>query len=284
MTLPPLDSIADRPEGVEALLADLAELGLSRNEALAYLTLLEDDGGEGLTGYEVAARSGIPRSAVYAVLRKLERAGAAFDYGTDPQRFVASPPDRWMGELRRTTLARMDDVQARLARLPRRDRPEPVWILTRYEQVISRISKMIRGAERSIYLSLWDRELNLLRPALEAVADRPLHRVLHSPARITWRPAQTSLWIDDVTDDVAKAHWSHKAMVVIDRTEALIGGTEPAADNHAVWTTNPSLVDVATNHIILDITLMARARGIDPVGDVAPMMRPHLGPPGQDPA
>ncbi|MCK6506622.1 hypothetical protein L6R53_25160 [Myxococcota bacterium] len=284
MTLPPLDSIADRPEGVEALLADLAELGLSRNEALAYLTLLEDDGGEGLTGYEVAARSGIPRSAVYAVLRKLERAGAAFDYGTDPQRFVASPPDRWMGELRRTTLARMDDVQARLARLPRRDRPEPVWILTRYEQVISRISKMIRGAERSIYLSLWDRELNLLRPALEAVADRPLHRVLHSPARITWRPAQTSLWIDDVTDDVAKALWSHKAMVVIDRTEALIGGTEPAADNHAVWTTNPSLVDVATNHIILDITLMARARGIDPVGDVAPMMRPHLGPPGQDPA
>ena len=37
------------------------------------------------------------------------------------------------------------------------------------------------------------------------------------------------------------------------------GGTEPDADNHAVWTPNPSLVDVATNHIILDITLMARA-------------------------
>ncbi len=264
-------------EGVESLVGDLGQLGLSRNEALAYLTLLEDDGGEGLSGYEVAARSGIPRSAVYTVLRKLERAGAAFGYGTDPLRFVARPPDHWLGELRRTTVARMDAVQQRLANLPKRDRPEPVFILTRYDQVISRIQKMIQGAEQSIYLSLWDRELLALRPALFAVADRPLHRVLHSPARITWEPPDTSLWIDDVSDDPAKALWSHKAMVVVDRREALIGGAEPDADNHAVWTTNPSLVDAATNHIILDITLMARARGIDPVGDVAPMMRPHLG-------
>ena len=42
------------------------------------------------------------------------------------------------------------------------------------------------------------------------------------------------------------------------------------------WTTNPSLVDVAANHIILDITLLARAQGRDATGDVAPMMRPHL--------
>lgn len=264
-------------QGVEDLVAQLGQLGLSRNEALAYLTLLEDDSGEGLSGYEVAARSGIPRSAVYTVLRKLERSGAAFGFGTEPQRFAATEPDRWLGELRRTALERMDAVHESLDRLPKRDRPEPVWILTRYDQVITRIDKMIRGAQRSIYLSLWDRELLALRPALEAVAERPLHRVLHSPAQLSWRPPDTSLWIDDVSDDAAKALWSHKAMVVVDRQEALIGGTEPDADNHAVWTTNPSLVDAATNHIILDITLMARARGIDPVGDVAPMMRPHLG-------
>ena len=62
--------------------------------------------------------------------------------------------------------------------------------------------------------------------------------------------------------------------------EALIGGTEPDADNHAVWTTNPSLVDTATNHIILDITLMARDRDreADCEAVVSPMMRPHLMP------
>ena len=61
-----------------ALVTRLEGLGLSRNEALAYLTLLEADEEDGLTGYEVASRSSIPRSAVYTVLRKLQSSGAAF--------------------------------------------------------------------------------------------------------------------------------------------------------------------------------------------------------------
>jgi len=66
-------------------------------------------------------------------------------------------------------------------------------------------------------------------------------------------------------------------VLVVDRREALIGGAEPGVDNHAVWTTNPSIVDLATNHIILDLTLMGRARGEDIGGLVAPMMRPVVG-------
>lgn len=262
----------------EALVAELVSLGLARNEALAWLTLLADDSGRGLTGYEVAARSSVPRSAVYAVLRGLEEAGAAFAYGQEPQRFVATEPDKWIDRKRRDTLARMEEVGRMFSALPKRNRPEPVWILSRYDDVLARIDTMIRGAERSIYLSVWPRELARLRPAIDAVADRALHRVMHSPARIDNLPPGFSAWVDDVAGDETKAAWSHKALAVVDRREALIGGTEPAADNHAVWTTNPSLVDVATNHIVLDITLMARATGRDCVGDVAPMMRPHLDP------
>jgi hypothetical protein len=141
---------------------------------------------------------------------------------------------------------------------------------------MERAEAMIRSAERSIYLSLWPRELAHLLPALEQVADRPLHRVLHTPAFLAGSPRGFSFWMDEIAGDEAKLTWSHKVLVVVDRREALIGGAEPRADNQTVWTTNPSLVDTATNHIILDITLLARARGIDPVGDVAPMMRPHL--------
>lgn len=260
----------------EELIAKLQGLGLSRNEALGYLTLLEDDSELGITGYEVAARSGIPRSAVYTVLRKLETLGAAFATGTDPVCFVANDPERWVDQVRRATLTRLDEVATALHDLPTRDRPEPVWVLRRYDEVMARIDRMIRGAERSIWISAWPREVEALRPAIDAVADRPLHRVLHSPARIAEPPAGFSVWVDDVHGDVTKATWSHKTLVVVDRREALIGGTEPDADNHAVWTPNPSLVDVATNHIILDITLMARARGADCDDVVSPMMLPHL--------
>ena len=265
----------------EALVARLEGLGLSRNEALAYLTLLEADEEEGLTGYEVASRSSIPRSAVYTVLRKLQSAGAAFGYGEKPERFVATEPTKWLEQVRHMADARIAEAGHDLATLPKRPRPEPVWILRRYEEVMQRIDQMIRSAEQSVWLSMWPRELERLRPALASVADRTLHRVLHSPASLAAPLPGFSCWTDRISDDEAKATWSHKALVVIDRREALIGGTEPLADNHAVFTSNPSLVDVATNHIILDITLMARARGEDCDTVVSPMMRPHLLPAGK---
>jgi hypothetical protein len=276
-----LDEIAltARPaaaDAADAAVARLEGLGLSRNEALAYLTLLEEEGELGMTGYEVAARSGIPRSAVYTVLRKLQGVGAAFEYGEDPVRFVATDPETWLAELRRASDARMEEAAADLRRLPKRARPEPVWILRRYVEVLQRADRMIRGATSSVWISAWARELAVLQPAFDAVADRTLHRVLHSPAGVAQPPAGFSAWLDRVDGDVAKAAWSHKLLLVVDRREALIGGAEPEADNHAVWTTNPSLVDMATNHVILDITLMARERDQDCDAVVSPMMRPHL--------
>lgn len=269
-------SVKKPPVTRDSLVTLLTANGLTRNEALAYLTLLEDESDQGLSGYEVAARSGIPRSAVYAVLRKLESTGAAFCYG-EPARFAPTEPSRWIEQTRRQTHSRLDALSSGLASLPKRSHPEPVWILNRYTEVMDRIDAMIRQAQQSVYLSLWPRELALLMPAIRAVADRDLHRVLHSPAVVQEQPAGFACWSGDVAGDAARASWSHKALVVVDREFALIGGTEPDADNHTVWTANPSLVDVATNHIILDVTLMARSRGIDPVGVVSPMMRPHLG-------
>lgn len=261
----------------EIVIEMLVETGMTRNEALAYVTLLEDGSG-GLTGYEVAARSTIPRSAVYSVLRRLEESGAAFAHGNEPARFVATDPGHLLEVMRRNTRVKMDKLEASLAILPKRVRPEPIFILSRYDQVMDRIDGMIRGAERSIYLSLWPRELARVRGALEAVGPRDLHRVLHSPNHLGFQPPGFTCWIDDLTSDEAKASWSHKALVIVDHREALIGGTEPDTDNHAVLTTNPSLVDVAINHIILDITLLARTTGVDPTASVAPMMRPHLPP------
>jgi sugar-specific transcriptional regulator TrmB len=262
----------------EAVIAQLTELGLTRNEALAYVTLLEEPSQEGVTGYEVASRSGIPRSAVYSVLRRLEESGAAFCTGNKPARYLPTAPDRFVDQMRRSTLGNLERLAETLDRVPKRARPEPIWSLSRYAEVMDRVETMVRGAQDSLYVSIWSRELMALMPALHAIADRRLHRVLHSPDRIDTAPPGFSCWVDDVAGDTEKAGWSHKALVVVDRKEALIGGTEPGADNHAVWTSNPSLVDVATNHIILDITLLSRRLGRDCTDDVSPMMRPHLKP------
>jgi hypothetical protein len=262
----------------EALVSQLEGLGMTHNEAIAWLTLVEDESGEGCTGYEVAARSAIPRSAVYGVLRRLEEMGAAFAWGTGPVRYSATPPADFVDQLRRAHEGSLGALAEGLAALPKRSRPEPVWILPRYDEVMARAGAMLLGAKRSVYLSAWPRELRRLKADLDRLPPEVAHRVVHSPALVPADlvPAGFSCWSDDEPEIGPRAAWSHKLILVIDHHEALIGGSEPDADNHAVWTTNPSIVDVATNHLILDLTLLARRRDLDCGPIVAPMMRPHL--------
>ncbi|MCP4917454.1 MAG: TrmB family transcriptional regulator [Proteobacteria bacterium] len=259
------------------LIAQLTELGLTRNAALAWLTLLREAGQEGLTGYEVAASGGIPRSAVYNVMRSLESSGAAFSTGESPARYVPTDASRFLAELRSQHAAKVARLDEALSNLPKLARPEPVWILHDYNQVLARIDTMIRDARERVYLSLWNRELLVLAPALRTLEDRGLHCVLYSPDQVPGPPAAFSSWVDDVVGDPPKAAWSHRGIVVVDRKQALIGGNEPDADNQAVLTTNPSLVTMATDHIVLDITRLAGLQGRDCTDVVATMMSPHLG-------
>jgi HTH-type transcriptional regulator, sugar sensing transcriptional regulator len=261
-----------------ATVAQLMEEGLTRNEAIAYMTLLADDSGQGLTGYEVAARSNIPRSVVYATLSRLEANGAAFSAGEKPARYVPIQPSAFVEARRVSSGARLDALAVALSEIPKRERPQPIWIVSGYTEVIERADHLIRSATASVYMSVWPRELARLEPALQATRAASLHRVLHCPVALAEadRPQGFSCWVDGRGMDPTRAGWSHKLIVVVDRREALIGGAEPAADNQAVRTSNPSIVDVATNHMILDITLLSQRAGRPCVGDVAPMMRPHL--------
>lgn len=261
----------------EALVGQLCELGLTRNQSLAWLTLLTDESGAGLTGYEVGARSGVPRSAVYKVLQQLEEAGAAFPVGQEPQRFVAAAPEQWVAGVRRRTLDRLDDVTRALRALPRPSRPEPVWIVRPYPDVIERARVLLRTATTSIALSAWVREIELLRPVLDELAPRHLHRVLHCPEPLPEPIPGFACWTDDL--DPGKAHWSHNLLLVVDRRAALMGGAEPGHDNDAVHTTNRSIVDLAADHLVLDVTLLSRRSGRPCDLDVAPLMRPQPGGP-----
>jgi sugar-specific transcriptional regulator TrmB len=256
----------------ESLTALLCDVGLTRNEALALLCLLEAPEDGELTGYEVAARSGIPRSAVYTVLRRLEQAGAAFSNGANPARYLPTSPDRFVRDLRAASTTRFDRLASGLARLPRRADPEPVWVVSRYEGVLERAARMLEDAKSAVYLSAWPRELEALAEPLAAAGRRGLHAVLHAPVPLALPPEGFGTWGDDGSD-TTRVSWAHKMLLIVDREQALIGGAEPGGDNQAVWTRNPSLVDVATNHIILDITLIAARQGRDCSEDVAGMMR-----------
>ena len=64
------------------LLELLQQFGLSPNVAKAYLALIKSNPA---TGYELSAQSGIPRSAIYNVLNRLESIGIVSSLGESPK-------------------------------------------------------------------------------------------------------------------------------------------------------------------------------------------------------
>src|SRR5512143_3456612 len=90
----------------------MAELGFTASEAKIYLVLLR---AHPATGYQVAARSGVPRSAIYNVLTKLEGAGLVNAIQDKPTRYVPLPPERLYQLLEARFARSLDDLKSSLA-------------------------------------------------------------------------------------------------------------------------------------------------------------------------
>ena len=78
------------------LIAQLAKFGFTQNEAKAYITLLQH---HPATGYEISQYSGVPRSAIYEILRKLELSGAVYAEGKKPVNYSPISPDQLATQL-----------------------------------------------------------------------------------------------------------------------------------------------------------------------------------------
>ena len=78
------------------LTQSMKQLGFTANESRAYLALLQK---HPATGYELASTSGVPRSAIYNVLKSLERQGMVNAVQEKPARYIPVSPDRLLNLL-----------------------------------------------------------------------------------------------------------------------------------------------------------------------------------------
>src|SRR5512140_1763066 len=141
----------------------LVAVGFSLNESRAYAALLQDSPA---TGYEVGVRAQIPRSAVYGVLRRLVKAGAARSIPGTPERFAPAPAEEVLAVLRR----RFDGSAAALAdairQLDAKPRPPDAFSVHGYERILEEAEHVVRGAKERLVLSGWPREMAILAPEL----------------------------------------------------------------------------------------------------------------------
>jgi HTH-type transcriptional regulator, sugar sensing transcriptional regulator len=250
----------------------LVSLGFSLNESRAYAALLQESPA---TGYEVGVRAQIPRSAVYGVLRRLVKAGAARSIAGTPERFAPSPADDVVHLLRKRFDASVEQLETAIARIDTAPQVPDAFSVRGYDRILEEAERLLRGAEDRVVLSGWPRELEALANELKRAAKRKVYIVIFSHAELPQLPGE--LFSYGLREGDLEDFWKHRLVVVADDTKSLVGAAEKLPSDNAVLSETAAIAEIATSQIALDITLLCQRSGRSTESVMARMLGARVG-------
>jgi sugar-specific transcriptional regulator TrmB len=237
----------------------MKKLGFTAYEAKAYVSLLQNNP---VTRYELSKNSGVPRSAIYDVIRKLEVSGAVNGLYMEPEKYTPLPPVQLFDLLERQFHEKVEDAKQALKHFETNIEPGHLWNIVGYKNMLHKAREMIGRAKESIYLSVWRREFRLLQEELlRAKEDRGVEIIAFSFTPLDFHGDK--IYTYDVPEKKLAKIWDHKIILVVDQNELLMGEADHRFHKKTAWTRNTAIVDIATNHLILDITLYGIRKKID---------------------
>lgn len=253
------------------MVAALEALGFSLNESRAYAALLAESPA---TGYEVGVRAQIPRSAVYGVLRRLVKAGAARSIAGSPERFVAAPAADLVAMLERRFAASTERLQEAARALQAPPSVADAFTVRGYDRILEEALRLVRGAKEKLAVSGWAREIAQLEPELRRAAKQLPIVVIFSHCALPKIPG-AEVFSYELPESELEAFWKHRLTVVSDDRMALVGATEQKDSDDAVLSGTAAIAEIATSQIALDVTLLTQRRG--PRGRAESVMARLLG-------
>lgn len=254
-----------QPDVVRALEA----LGMNLNEARAYAALLVLGPS---TGYEVSQHAGIPRSAVYTVLRKLVSEGAARRAPGPPEKFSPTPAESLITQWKKRLDTSAEGLLEAVRRLDVAGAAPDAHSVSGYDRILEEATGLVHSAERTLVLSGWPRELERLDAELSLAAARGVYIVLFSHAALPPTLAGVRFSYGLPEAELA-AFWQHRLAVIADDRRSLLGATERRPDDRAVVSDTVAIAEVALSQITLDITLLCQRH----THDAGPVLAKILG-------
>lgn len=256
------------PDVVPALVA----LGFSLNESRAYAALLQESPA---TGYEVGVRAQIPRSAVYGVLRRLVKAGAARSIAGTPERFAPAPAEDLLVLLRKRFDASTDQLETAIKQIDTSPAAPDAFSVRGYQRILEEAERLIRGAQQRLVISGWPREIEQLSGELKRAAKRKVYAVVFSHAELPALPCEVFSY--GLAEKSLEEFWKHRLTVIADDKRSLIGATEMGELDAAVISETTAIAEIATSQVALDITLLNQRQNRDIEGVMAKMLGSRVG-------
>ena len=254
------------------VIAQLSQFGFSKNEAKAYLSLLVQNPS---TGYEISQRSGVPRSAIYDIMKKMELIGVVSTIGHKPVQYIPISTDQLSQNLTSQFEHNIEELKKKMSKIDTESSEGNVWNIKGYQAMIDHLRSVIDNAEESIFCSIWNREFDELLPQFTKAEERGVEIVNFSFTGLD-KPVGKNFSYG-IADDKLKEIWKRQIIVVVDRKAVLLGSSNQSKDNQAIWTTNPAVLNISLNNIILDITLYAQRKNVNVEAVLETMMDRNLG-------
>ncbi|GAA1866428.1 helix-turn-helix domain-containing protein [Pseudonocardia ailaonensis] len=247
----------------QSVIEELQRLGMSGYEAKAYVALVA--AGTPLNGYEVAKRSGVPRSTVYETLAKLVGRGAAYEVRVADAgvAYISLPPSALLDRLRREFDQSIDALTSALPQVAAPSQVRLVHNLTDRESLLARAEDVVAAARTDLFLSGWPAEIAPLKPTVRKADDEGVDVTV-----VTFGedpdPVGTTYPHRFSEPEVVLENLGCRLLVVAaDREQAVIGGVVDG-DAWGVYTDDPAVVLVAVEYVRHDIAMHLIAEKIPP--------------------
>jgi sugar-specific transcriptional regulator TrmB len=244
----------------------IRSLGFTLYEAMAYVSLLENNP---VTRYELSKNSGVPRSAIYNVISKLEETGAVSAQSSEPETYVPLPPEKLLDLLERQFKNKVEEAKKSLNEIEFRPAMDQFWNIQGYDNMLFKAKELIQQAGSTIFLSVWHREFILLEKDLKDAINRQVKVIIFSFTEV--KLARAGIFSYGLDEKELEKIWPHRIILIADKQQVLMGDADKLKKKKTVWTSNQSLIGVAINHIIMDITLYGNRLNRDVDGIVVQM-------------
>ena len=241
----------------EGLVEAMQRLQFTATEARLYTALLQE---HPATGYDLAARSGVPRSAIYSNLKKMEARGIIRPVSQNPARYAPLPPDTLCDQLERHYTEHIEGLRTAIERVPVARKASELWQVFGYDDVLDEARARIDGAKHSVFASTWRREATALVPSFDAAVDRGVAVTLFAFTDLP--PTRARTFAAGIPEPDLEAYWPHRLVMVLDKT-LLVLGEMSTGQAYAVVSEEPALVSMGANNLILDLTLHGQRFGVD---------------------
>lgn len=239
----------------------LQQLGLSRNEARAYVALLSC---QPASAYEIAKQSAIPSSKIYETVNRLVLRGVIRPAGEQAEagkQYIALPPADFMAQLREAAMAQTRELEPRLASLGNAVPGDLIWPLATRESIAAKALELIASATDNILISAWPEELAWLIDALQAAEAKGVRIALVHFGPPAVRVGAT------YHHPVEKTLYTEKGgrglTIVVDSNAVVIANFRASGEVDGAWSRNQSFVTVAEDYVKHDVYITKVTRFLD---------------------